>query len=156
MQPTAPVTAGDLVFVAGEDGTVRAYHSASGKPAWTAHTGGTINYPPSIDNGRVYVGSGDGWIYCLAATSGQTLWRFRAAPVERKLPVYGKLLSTWPVASGVMVADGVANLHYLDGTDLLGGDGEAATDGSHPNDMGMVRYANAYEPILRNLLASND
>jgi lysophospholipase L1-like esterase len=55
-----------------------------------------------------------------------------------------------------MVADGVANLHYLDGTDLLGGDGEAATDGSHPNDMGMVRYADAYEPVLRNLLASND
>ena len=55
-----------------------------------------------------------------------------------------------------MVADGVANLHYLGGTGLLGGDGEAATDGSHPNDMGMVRYANAYEPVLRNLLVAND
>ncbi len=47
---------------------------------------------------------------------------------------------------------GVENLYYLDGEHLLGHDGEAATDGSHPNDMGMVRYADAYEPALRALL----
>ncbi|MFL3001843.1 MAG: SGNH/GDSL hydrolase family protein [Cytophagales bacterium] len=47
---------------------------------------------------------------------------------------------------------GVGNLYYLDGDNLLGEDGEAATDGSHPNDLGMVRYADAYEPILRSML----
>lgn len=47
---------------------------------------------------------------------------------------------------------GVENLYYLDGEHLLGHDGEAATDGSHPNDLGMVRYADAYEPALRALL----
>lgn len=47
---------------------------------------------------------------------------------------------------------GVDNLFYLDGEDLLGHDGEAATDGSHPNDLGMVRYADAYEPALRAIL----
>jgi outer membrane protein assembly factor BamB len=36
------------------------------------------------------------------------LWRFRAAPVERKIPVYGSLSSTWPVSSGVLIEDGVA------------------------------------------------
>jgi outer membrane protein assembly factor BamB len=40
------------------------------------------------------IGSGDGWIYCLDVVSGRQLWRFRAAPAERKIPVYGKLLST--------------------------------------------------------------
>lgn len=40
----------------------------------------------------------------------------------------------------------------VDGEQLLGDDGEAATDGSHPSDLGMVRYADAYEPALRALL----
>ena len=47
---------------------------------------------------------------------------------------------------------GVGNLYYLDGKNLLGNDGEAATDGSHPNDLGMIRYADAYEPVLRSIL----
>ena len=47
---------------------------------------------------------------------------------------------------------GVEHLYYLDGDHLLGLDGEAATDGSHPNDRGMVRYADAYEPVLRRIL----
>src|SRR5262249_19092011 len=59
-------------------------------------------------NGRAYVGSGDGWVYCFEAASGKLLWRFRAAPVERTIPVFGALVSTWPVGSGVLVGDGVA------------------------------------------------
>ena len=46
----------------------------------------------------------------------------------------------------------VKNIFYLDGDNLLGQDGEAATDGSHPSDLGMVRYADAYEPALRAIL----
>ena len=44
------------------------------------------------------------------------------------------------------------HLYYLEGADLLGKDGEAATDGSHPNDLGMMRYADAYEEVLRKIL----
>ena len=47
---------------------------------------------------------------------------------------------------------GVKNIFYLDGDHLLGQDGEAATDGSHPSDLGMTRYADAYEPVLRRIL----
>jgi lysophospholipase L1-like esterase len=47
---------------------------------------------------------------------------------------------------------GVKHLGYLEGDIQLGSDGEAATDGSHPNDLGMVRYADAYEPAIRRLL----
>jgi len=44
-----------------------------------------------------------------------------------------------------LLADGVKGLAYLEGEALLGDDGEGATDGSHPNDLGMARYADAYE-----------
>jgi len=51
-----------------------------------------------------------------------------------------------------LTESGVEHLYYLDGDHLLGLDGEAATDGSHPNDLGMMRYADAYEPVLRAIL----
>jgi lysophospholipase L1-like esterase len=51
-----------------------------------------------------------------------------------------------------LTGSGVERLYSLDGDHLLGLDGEAATDGSHPNDLGMVRYADAYEPVLRRIL----
>ncbi|MCB1230433.1 MAG: SGNH/GDSL hydrolase family protein [Verrucomicrobiae bacterium] len=51
-----------------------------------------------------------------------------------------------------LVASGVKNLHYLPGADLLGHDGEATTDGSHPNDLGFMRQSDAFEPVLREAL----
>lgn len=105
--PAAPVAVGGLIFAAARNGIVRAIDAESGEVRWTAYTGGPIYFPPSIWKGRAYVGSGDGWVYAFEATSGRPLWRFRAAPIERKIPVYGSLSSTWPVAGGVLVQDGV-------------------------------------------------
>ena len=55
-------------------------------------------------------------------------------------------------AYGELIDAGITNLYYLDGDYLLGKDGEGATDGSHPSDLGMIRYADAYEPVLRSIL----
>lgn len=107
LTPTAPVAAGGLIFIGGSDGVVRALDSA-GKPKWIYPTGGAIRVPPTISGGRGLVGSADGWIYALNAETGKLLWRFRGAPVERKIMVHGTLQSTWPVASGVLVENGVA------------------------------------------------
>ncbi len=105
---TAPAACGGLIFLSGADGAVRALDAASGSVKWTAFTGGPVLYPPSIAEGRCFVGSGDGWVYCFEAATGSLRWRFRAAPAERRIPVYGSLCSTWPVASGVLVDRGVA------------------------------------------------
>ena len=43
-------------------------------------------------------------------------------------------------------------LHYLEGDRLLGADGEAATDGSHPNDLGMKRQARTVAAALQKAL----
>ncbi len=48
--------------------------------------------------------------------------------------------------------EGVGNLHYLQGDALLGDDSDGATDGSHPNDLGFFRQADAFEPVLRKIL----
>ncbi len=106
--PTAPVAAGGMIFVAGSDGMVRALDAESGNVVWEFSTPAPIKFPPTIADGRAYFGSGDGYAYCLEAATGRLLWRFRAAPVERHLMVFGNITSTWPVASGVLVKDGVA------------------------------------------------
>lgn len=47
---------------------------------------------------------------------------------------------------------GDRNIHYLDGDQLLPADGEATVDSSHPTDLGMVAYADAYEAAIRQIL----
>jgi len=53
-----------------------------------------------------------------------------------------------------LLAEGVEDLYYLAGDDLLGSDGEATVDGSHPNDLGFMRQAEAFEPVLRQMLGN--
>ncbi|GIW82990.1 MAG: hypothetical protein KatS3mg105_4797 [Gemmatales bacterium] len=105
--PTAPIAVADFTYVASSDGVVHAFDSKTGQERWHAFTGGPISYPPAVWQGRLFVGSGDGYVYAFDAQNGRQLWRFRAAPVERRIPVYGKLCSTWPVASGVLVHEGI-------------------------------------------------
>ena len=50
-------------------------------------------------------------------------------------------------------AGGMTSLYYIPGDDLLGDDAEAAADGSHPTDLGFVRQADIFEPVLRKALA---
>jgi len=107
-RPTAPTSAGELVFLCGDDGKVRALNSSTGTPKWSFVTAGPVAQPPTIWKGRAFVGSGDGTVYCLEAATGRLLWSFRMAPVERRIMIYDRLCSTWPVASGVLVQDGVA------------------------------------------------
>ncbi len=119
MIPTAPVTAGDLVFAGDRSGVLRAWDVNTGQLRWQAYTAGPLFAAPAVDQGRVFVGSGDGRVYAFEAATGRPLWRFRAAPANRWIAVYGQLVSTWPVAGGVLVQDGVlyaaAGIHHYDG-----------------------------------------
>ncbi len=53
-------------------------------------------------------------------------------------------------------ADGVTNLHYIDGDTLYGTDSEGATDASHASDLGFMRQAEAFAPILRAAIESTN
>ena len=119
-EPAQPIAAGNLVITSGPDGAVRAFELATGKPVWTFYTGGQIAQSPAIVDGRAFIPSGDGFLYCLDARKGKELWRFRAAPAERRIMAYGHLVSTWPLFAGVLVQDGVvytaASLLNMDAT----------------------------------------
>ena len=47
---------------------------------------------------------------------------------------------------------GMKALYYIPGDHLYGDDNEGSTDGSHPSDLGFVRQAAVFEPVLRDAL----
>ena len=48
--------------------------------------------------------------------------------------------------------DKIPFLHYLKGDNLIGDDGEATIDGSHPTDLGFMRQAAEFQGALRKIL----
>lgn len=51
-----------------------------------------------------------------------------------------------------LVAEGMSGLVYVEGDVLLGDDGEATVDSSHPSDLGMMRQADVLTPVVRPLV----
>ncbi len=100
------VIADGKLFVASIDThTVYALDESSGKILWNYTTGGRVDSPPTIYQGRVLFGSADGWVYCLAASNGALVWRFRATPKDLRLTAFEQLESVWPVHGSVLVQD---------------------------------------------------
>jgi hypothetical protein len=51
-----------------------------------------------------------------------------------------------------LVVSGTERLHYIPGDDLYGHDGEATVDGIHPTDVGFLRMADVFEPVLKTII----
>jgi outer membrane protein assembly factor BamB len=103
------VVATGKVYVASIDAhTVHALDAEDGDILWSYTAGGRVDSPPTIYRGRVLFGSADGWVYCLRSSDGALAWRFRAAPVDRRLMAFEQLESVWPVHGSILVQDGVA------------------------------------------------
>ncbi|NQT88265.1 PQQ-binding-like beta-propeller repeat protein [bacterium] len=107
---SAVTVAEGKLFVASIDRhTVHGLDAETGKALWTAHVGGRVDSPPTVWQGRVIFGSADGYVYSLRATDGALAWRFRAAPVDRRLVSFEQLESVWPVHGSVLVQDGAVH-----------------------------------------------
>ena len=44
-----------------------------------------------------------GWVYCLRMEDGTLIWRFRAAPMDKRLIAYEQVESLWPVHGSVLI-----------------------------------------------------
>ena len=75
-----------------------------------------------------------------------------AAFIDARLRGHRNIRAALCASYDELVAEGVQNLHYLPGADLLGDDGEGTVDGSHPTDLGFQRQASCFLPLLRVLL----
>ncbi|KPL23194.1 MAG: hypothetical protein AMJ75_06555 [Phycisphaerae bacterium SM1_79] len=101
---TAPVAASNKVYVARPDAhTLYALDIESGKEIWQFTANGRIDSPPTIYKGMVLVGSKDGYVYCLRASDGRLVWRFLAAPTDKRIAHFDQVESTWPVYGSILV-----------------------------------------------------
>ena len=75
---------------------------------WAFSTAGPVRFAPTIDSGRVYFGSDDGCVYCLNASDAKLIWKYRAGPSEEKVIGSGRMISSWPVRTSVLVDNGQA------------------------------------------------
>ena len=101
---SAVTVADNKLFVAQVDQhQVTAVDTQTGKVRWSYVAGGRIDSPPTYHEGKLYFGSTDGYVYCVAANGGGLLWRFRAAPVDLRHGVMEQLESVWPVHGCILV-----------------------------------------------------
>jgi len=103
------VDAGDLLLVGcTADGTVRAYRRVDGSEAWRFAFDGAVRWTPTVAGDAVFVGSDDGTVACLNLADGSLRWRYRPGPGTRQCIGHERLQSSWPIATSIAVAGGVA------------------------------------------------
>jgi outer membrane protein assembly factor BamB len=95
---SSAAVANALVYVGTRDGRLHALDAASGRQKWWVPTGATIPFPwghesgdmwtssPTVANGLVLFGGGDGLLYGVSARAGSVLWRARTGGRIRAAP----------------------------------------------------------------------
>lgn len=77
----------------------------------------------------------------------QALWN---PATERAVNTKNRLLAA---EFAKLEKEGVKHLHYVEGESLYGPDGNSTVDGVHPTDLGFTIFADALEPVLRDILS---
>ncbi|MCF7973221.1 MAG: PQQ-binding-like beta-propeller repeat protein [Phycisphaerae bacterium] len=102
-----PMVMGKLIFVPSMvSDNVTAFDTETGQESWRFYTGGPVRFAPVGWQGRLYVVSDDGYLYCLDAEKGTLLWQFRGGPSEYRVLGNERLISMWPARGAPVLEDG--------------------------------------------------
>jgi len=96
-----------VYFGSSADDHLYCLDALTGRVCWRFATDGPIRYAPTLADGRVFVGSDDGLVYCLESGHGKLVWKVRLADRDRRVPGNGRIISTWPVRTGLVVDGGL-------------------------------------------------
>lgn len=75
----------------------------TGQVRWRFCVGGPVRLAPTIAGDKLLFGSDDGYIYCLDRKTGTLLWRTYPGGESAYLPANGRICSSRPVRSGILV-----------------------------------------------------
>lgn len=85
------------------DDSIHCLDLTTGRTLWSHATEAPVRLAPTLAKGKVYAGSDDGHVYCLDAEDGRRIWKTRLGPRDVRLAGNGRVISLWPVRSGVLV-----------------------------------------------------
>ena len=105
-----PIIVGSkLYYGSSSDDAVHCIDANSGNEKWVFTTEGPIRIAPTYYKGNLYFGSDDGYVYCIDSRKGKLLWKYSPSPKDyQKVLNNGRLISFWPVRTGVLIEDGIA------------------------------------------------
>lgn len=95
-----------MLLASAREDCVTAYRLEDGAELWRFVGGGPFRLPPAAANGKVYAGSDDGYLYALDLKTGKMLWKVKGSPKDRLVLGNERLIDTWPVRGGPVVAEG--------------------------------------------------
>ncbi|MBI2421688.1 MAG: PQQ-binding-like beta-propeller repeat protein [Candidatus Hydrogenedentes bacterium] len=99
---------GKLYFGSSADDKLYCLDAATGEERWSFFAEGPIRLAPTLYQGKAYFGADDGYVYCLNAETGEEIWRHKAAPEDYRLPGNARIMSIYPVRTGVLVDNDIA------------------------------------------------
>ncbi len=99
---------GMVYYGSSADHKLHALDAESGQERWSFFTDAPIRFSPLVVDDRVLVASDDGCVYCLSATEGELLWKLRGGPRDERVVGNGRVISRWPIRTGVIAEDGIA------------------------------------------------
>ena len=109
LKVSPPIVVGDRLYASlVDEHHVVCLDAREGRKVWELAADARIDSAPTYHQGTIIFGSTDGSVYCLRASDGQLVWRFRAAPGDRLIGAFGQLESAWPVHGSVLVQNGKA------------------------------------------------
>ena len=119
-----PIVVGQTLFVASSrNDSITAINTDNGERRWRFFADAPIRFAPVAVNERLYFGADDGCFYCLKVADGSLVWKFSAAPTNRRVIGNERFTSAWPLRGGPVLADGriyfTAGIWPFEGTQLF-------------------------------------
>jgi outer membrane protein assembly factor BamB len=140
-----------VYFGSSSDDQVHCLDGVTGKERWAFFTEGPVRLAPTLHGGKLFVGSDDGHAYCIS-TEGKLIWRKRLAPSDYRIAGNNRIISAWPLRTGILVRDGVA---YA-GAGMFPSEGVHIVAFSAADGKEQWRTTRTDLPAQGNLLVSND
>lgn len=82
------------------------FFDGQGGVRWRLQTGGAVRSSPAVSGNRLFVGSGDGYLYAVNRSSGTVAWRFRAGDrVDASPAIAGGLVITATIGGRVFAVN---------------------------------------------------
>jgi len=103
----AVIAEGLVFFGSSANNKAYALDAASGRERWVFFADSPIRFAPVFWQGRLYVSSDDGYLYCLRAKTGELIWRKRGGPAGDMVLGNGRMISRWPARGAATIIDDI-------------------------------------------------